>query len=116
MLEICSGLEHRLVDEFDEQLWLLLETAADKTHLSLEPMFSILNPQLPNFHPVCDEDEECDEYEVKTPSKKEEAGSVISRLLSWISVDDKKAKGETVYTSTFSECHTMSYLILPLSS
>ena len=97
MLEICSGLEHRLVDEFDEKLWLLMETAADKTHLSLEPMFSILNPQLPNFHPVCDdEDEECDESLVKTPSKKEEHDGVISTLLRWMSVDDKRAKGETV--------------------
>ena len=106
LLEICSGLEHRLVDEFDEQLWLLLETAADKTHLSLEPMFSILNPQLPNFHPVCDEDEEEDEDDdlgIKTPSKKKKDVGVINKLFSWLTVDDKKAKGETV--DTYSE-HT----------
>lgn len=65
-----------------------METAADKTHLSLEPMFSILNPSLPYFHPVEDED-------VKTPGKSEnsiEETGLVSRLLSLFSVDDKKAK------------------------
>ena len=101
LLEVCPGLERRLTDEFDERLWMLMETAADKTHLSLEPMFSILNPNLPYFHPVEDEEDK-DLYEmspdgvyVKTPGKSEnsiEETGLVSRLLSLFSVDDKKAK------------------------
>lgn len=36
LLEICPGLENRISGSFDEMLWLLMQKAADKTHLSLE--------------------------------------------------------------------------------
>ena len=101
LIEICPGLEQRLIDEFDERLWDLLEVAADKTHLSLEPMFSILNPTLPNFNPVEEDDEgdlemSSDGSYAKTPRKiaLEESGGFLGKLLSWITVDDNKAKGE----------------------
>ena len=111
LLEICPGLDNRLSDKFDDMLWLLMQHAADSLHLSLEPWYSCLDPNLPNFHPI-EEDQGNELYEesgdgsfVKTPSKKElreqkinEEG-VLSKFLSFFqsSVDDKKAKGEKRY-------------------
>lgn len=105
-LEICHGLENQLFKEFDDMLWKLMTNAADKTHVSLEPMFSILDPNLPGFHPL--EEDEDDLYKmqngsyVKTPSKKEmreatDGGGFISKLLNRMSsgVDEEKAKGES---------------------
>lgn len=86
-----------------------MSNAADKTHVSLEPMFSILNPSLPGFRPL-EEDDDCDRYElssdgsyVKTPSKSElreqemtKSGGIWNKMLCLFSneVDEQKAKGE----------------------
>lgn len=108
-LEICRGLEQKLHDEFNEMLWDLMNNAADKTHVSLEPMFSILNPNLPGFHPF-EEDDESDLYEmsadgsyVKIPSRKERreqqtksGNTFINKIFNLFTtdVDESKAKGE----------------------
>mmetsp|Transcript_3279 Transcript_3279/g.8360 ORF Transcript_3279/g.8360 Transcript_3279/m.8360 type:complete len:817 (-) Transcript_3279:296-2746(-) len=106
VLDICPGLEQRVVDEFDGMLWMLMENAARNTHVSLEPMFSILNPCLPGFVPIDEEEEEEDHYTlsggsyVKTPSKSEireekMSNGVFSKLASFIqnlSIDERQAK------------------------
>jgi len=45
------GVEKELNDRFDKVLWKLMENAAEKTHLSLEPMYSTVDPNLPTFNP-----------------------------------------------------------------
>jgi hypothetical protein len=89
-----------------------MKTAADKTHLSLEPWYSSLDPTLAGFHPV-EDDQEGDLFEeasdgsyVKAPSKSElreqkmkEDGiwnKVFSMFSATSSIDDKKAKGENI--------------------
>jgi hypothetical protein len=106
LLEICPGLENRLAGQFDDMLWKLMQNAADKTHLSMEPWYSCLDPTLPGYHPA-NEDNDGDFYEfkdgeyVKTPSKgqhreqmNKENGGLVARILSLFetSVDEKKAK------------------------
>ncbi|KAL7554148.1 hypothetical protein ACHAWF_018970 [Thalassiosira exigua] len=106
LLEICPGLENAITDRFDDMLWLLMQNAADNTHLSLEPWWSCLDPNLPNFCPF-EEDEKSDLYEinsidgsyVKTPSKSElrEKKAKDGLMSSFFSVfhstvDDKRAK------------------------
>jgi hypothetical protein len=110
LLEICPRLESRLSDEFNHRLWKLMQVAADQTHLSMEPWYSCLDPNLPNFQPL-EEDSGSDLYEkqggsyVKTPSKSEirermmkEGGGILTKVLSLLqtSIDEKKAKGETL--------------------
>ena len=122
-LEICHRLEQQLCDKYDEMLWNLMNNAANKTHVSLEPMFSILDPNLPGFHPL-EDDEESDHYElssdgsyVKTPSKKElrdqqmiNGNGVISKIMSWITtdIDEKRAKGGISDTNVT----TLMYLLI----
>jgi hypothetical protein len=43
------GVENYLTQHFDDFLWELMKTAAEMTHLSLEPMYSTVNPNLPTF-------------------------------------------------------------------
>lgn len=45
------GVEKELNDHFDNVLWKLMVNAAEKTHLSLEPMYSTVDPTLPTFNP-----------------------------------------------------------------
>ena len=45
-----GAIEKYLVSEFDEILWELLKDVADKTHCSLEPMYSTVDPNLPTFY------------------------------------------------------------------
>lgn len=120
LLEICPGLENSLMCQFDDMLWTLMQTAAEKTHVSMEPWYSCLDPNLPGFQPL--EDEEDDDrnlyehyddrnlYEhyghkfVQAQKKSElrdqklkDDGGLVSRLRSMFSVttvDEKKAKGE----------------------
>ena len=109
LLEICPGLENRLSGQFDDMLWELMQCGAENIHLCLEPKFSCLVPNLPNFHPL-EEDEGGDLYElkgdtyVKTPRKSEtreekmkEGSSYMTKFFSYFqtSVDETKAKGET---------------------
>ena len=107
LIEICPGLENRLTDRFDDMVWQLMKHAADNMHLGMEPWYSCLDPNLPNFHPI-EEDDDADLYEyaggsyVKTPSKSElreqkmKEEGVLSKVLSMFTsyVDDKKAKGK----------------------
>ncbi len=125
LLEICPGLENRLSGQFDDMLWELMQNAAENTQLSIEPKFSCLIPNLPNFHPL-EEDKDGDLYEikggdyVKTPRKSEireqqmkEGSGILTSFFSFFqtSVDEKKAKGETYLLKfdfqqeTFSNLH-----------
>ena len=45
------AVESHLKYNFDEMLWNLMVNAATKSHVSLEPMYSTLNPSIPTFHP-----------------------------------------------------------------
>ena len=45
-----QGVEKYLNQHFDDVLWGVMENAASKTHLAIEPMFSTVNPNLPTFH------------------------------------------------------------------
>ena len=126
LIEVCRGLEDRLSGQFDDMLWKLMQNAADKTHLSMEPWYSCLDPNLPNFEPQEEDDSGGDLFEcqggfyVKTPSKSDireqkmkESSGVLTKFLSIFqtSVDEKKAKGETLllksdfWLKTFSNCN-----------
>ena len=52
LLEICPGLDGHVTQKFNGMLWNLMENASNMTQLNLEPMYSTLNPKLPNFHPL----------------------------------------------------------------
>ena len=45
------AVESHLKYNFDEMLWNLMVNAATKSHVSLEPVYSTLNPSIPTFHP-----------------------------------------------------------------
>jgi hypothetical protein len=45
-----SAVERYLSLQFDSMLWSLMEAAAEKTHFSLEPMYSTVDPHLPTFY------------------------------------------------------------------
>ena len=77
---IPKTVEKFLVHEFETMLWDLMKQAAEKTHCSLEPMYSTIDPHLPTFHPhrqvdrnsYVDDDDDDDEvidikYYRKTP-------------------------------------------------
>eukprot|EP00979_Chaetoceros_neogracilis_P011309 scaffold2751_cov154-Chaetoceros_neogracile.AAC.3 len=99
------AVESHLKHEFDEMLWNLMVNSATKSHVSLEPMYSSLNPNLPTFHPDHLEngngrdetytlDENTKEYEV-TPSKKEMyQNKMVGRIKELCAsiVDGSKAK------------------------
>ncbi len=100
-----SGIEHLLVSKFDDMVWELMETAADRTHVSLEPMYSSLNPRLPNFDLLEDEDDSLQTYTfcnktneyVKTPNKKEKNQEGLARMIlggfgDFFSMDTGRAK------------------------
>lgn len=107
LLEICPGLDNHLSEFYDDMLWKLMQNAANSTHLSLEPWWSTLNPSLPNFCPL-EEDDAVDLYEhrdgsyIKTPRKSElreekMKEGVMSKLMNWFQssiIDNKKAKGK----------------------
>ena len=105
LLEICPGLENHLTDKFDEMVWTLMTNAADKTHVSLEPWYSCLKTNLPNFHPTEEDTDDEDTFRihggeyVKTPCKSEireqqMREGVVSKLTSFFqcSIDDGEAK------------------------
>lgn len=45
-----GGVEKQMITQYEEMLWGLMEKAAEATHLSLEPMFSTIDPNLPTFN------------------------------------------------------------------
>ena len=49
---VPPAVEAHLKTEFDSMLWNILTTAADHIHCAVEPMYSTINPGLPNFMPA----------------------------------------------------------------
>lgn len=99
-------VEAHLTRMFDEMLWELMANAAEKSHLSLEPMYSSIDPTLPTFHPdhIENGDEKGDLFSMnaegqyaKTPSKSENKESQLfgrfkERMQSFMSLDGNEAK------------------------
>ena len=98
---------------FDDMLWMLMQNAAEKTHVSMEPWYSCLDPNLPGFLPLAeDHDDGRNLYEisgngyVKAQTKRalleqkmKEDGGWMSKLCTSFfvsTVDEKKAKGELI--------------------
>ncbi|GKY90499.1 hypothetical protein MPSEU_000023600 [Mayamaea pseudoterrestris] len=48
---IPTAVEKYLKSEFDKMLWALMKLSADRIHCAVEPMYSSINPNLPNYHP-----------------------------------------------------------------
>eukprot|EP00804_Cyclotella_cryptica_P002740 CCRYP_009637-RA/>CCRYP_009637-RA protein AED:0.03 eAED:0.02 QI:0/0/0/1/1/1/4/0/825 len=83
LLKSCPLLKQHLKNTFDDMIWEIMNDAADRTHLSLEPWYSCLDPTLPGFQPnEGEEDEDSNDDEdlyqltsdgsyVKTPHKRE---------------------------------------------
>lgn len=46
---VPTGVEGYMSSRFDDELWALMETVADKTHCALEPMYGTVDPDLPTF-------------------------------------------------------------------
>lgn len=82
IIEICPGLESCLAAKFDDMLWILMQNAAEKTHVAMEPWYSCLDPNLPGYEPQKEDHDEC----------KEGAGWKSWALPSflWNSIDEKK--------------------------
>lgn len=101
---VPPAIETYLITKFDDMVWSLMETAANKTHISLEPMYSSLDPNLPTFHPIEDDDTKSDRYtkigngqyeKVKTKKEMREEGFVNfvkTRFENLLSMDEGKAK------------------------
>ena len=53
-----GGVEKQMIAEYEDMLWNLMENAAVATHLSLEPMFSTIDPNLPTFNSQSESDED----------------------------------------------------------
>jgi hypothetical protein len=45
------GIERFLATEYDDMLWTLMERVSGGTHISLEPMYSTIDPSLPTSTP-----------------------------------------------------------------
>lgn len=81
LLKSCPLLKTHLKNTFDDMIWDIMNNAAERTHLSLEPWYSCLDPTIPGFHPTEEEEEDNNEPDlyqlssdgsyVKTPSKRE---------------------------------------------
>lgn len=84
IIEICPGLESCLAAKFDDMLWILMQNAAEKTHVAMEPWYSCLDPNLPGYEPQKEDHDEC----------KEGAGWKSWALPSflWNSIDEKKKR------------------------
>jgi hypothetical protein len=78
LFDICPGMESFVTNKFDDMVWELLESAAASTHLAIEPFYSSLDPNLPNFRPPeRDTDDEDEELEVDLNE------SILSKLKSF---------------------------------
>ncbi|GKY97236.1 hypothetical protein MPSEU_000682000 [Mayamaea pseudoterrestris] len=49
---VPPAVEAHLSSEFDTMLWDIMKTAAERTHYSVEPLYTTVNPGLPNFMPA----------------------------------------------------------------
>lgn len=72
-----GSVEKQMIAQYEEMLWGLMENAAGATHLSLEPMFSTIDPNLPTFDQV-DRDEEEDITEATIQEE-----SFASKIAGW---------------------------------
>jgi len=89
---IPDGVENFLMAEFDSMLWSLMQEAAENIHTALEPLYSIIDPNLPTFH-ACSPSEDGD-------SGSEEEGkqnggimaSAVNRLMAALSGSGAAAK------------------------
>jgi len=76
LFDICPGIESIVTNKFDDMVWELSKQAAGAIHLSIEPFYSSLDPNLPNFRPPeRDTDEEDEEVDLKE--------SILSKLKSF---------------------------------
>jgi hypothetical protein len=82
---IPAAVEKHLKLQFDDMLWKLMKLSAERIHCAVEPMYSTINPNLPNFHPsTSKEEEESQTYRVDEhgayhplPSQKEQAEATL---------------------------------------
>jgi hypothetical protein len=81
------GVESYLTQHFDDILWNLMQNAAEKTHLSLEPMYSTVNPNLPTFHPTA-----FDETEDQDKAKENFMKKMVTHFDSLVSGSGSEAK------------------------
>ena len=88
LFDICPGMESFVTNKFDDMVWALMETAAATTHLAIEPYYSCLDPNLPNFRPPEQDSDEEDDEEVDLNV------SIMSRFASMITrkLDDAMTK------------------------
>jgi len=87
LFDICPGMESFVSLKFDDMVWALMESAAANTHLAIEPYYSCLDPNLPNFRPPeHDTDEEDEEVDLNE--------SIVSKLASMFrkTLDDAVTK------------------------
>ena len=64
LFDICPSMESFVTNKFDDMVWALMENAAATTHLAIEPYYSCLDPNLPNFRPPEQDSDNEDEEEV----------------------------------------------------
>lgn len=81
LFDICPGVENFVTNKFDDMVWTLLETAAASAHLAIEPYYSCLDPNLPNFRPPECSDEDEDMTEVTTESFVRRLASIFKMKL-----------------------------------
>lgn len=75
LFDICPGMENFVTNKFDDMVWALMENAAATTHLAIEPYYSCLDPNIPNFRPPeNDTDDEGEEIDLNE--------SIVSKLTS----------------------------------
>eukprot|EP00985_Skeletonema_marinoi_P003955 scaffold1734_cov76-Skeletonema_marinoi.AAC.2 len=87
LFDICPGMESFVSLKFDDMVWALMESAAANTHLAIEPYYSCLDPNLPNFRPPeHDTDEDDEEVDLNE--------SIVSKLASMFrkTLDDTVTK------------------------
>ena len=48
---VPTAVEKHLKAEYDKMLWELMKVSAERIHCAVEPMYSTINPNLPNYHP-----------------------------------------------------------------
>ena len=101
---VPTAVESHLVRMFDDMLWELMVNAAEKSHLSLEPMYSSLDPTLPTFLPLDEDTSDAIRTDIhyqslikETPSKKEVKvqemmRAMVEKIGAAFSYDGQRAK------------------------
>ena len=81
-----TAVERFLISEFDSMLWALMTNVADKTHCSLEPMYSTVDPNLPTF------------YANRIDSTEGEEDTYVIKNGTYMRIQSKKEKDEESFT------------------